>query len=224
MSASWRAHVTALLVLLHVIAVVVPAFPGPPKAAARSDLASGWQHRRIASWGAGLNRLGIPISDDALVDFVWRGGNAIVATRSLLSAPFEPYYRYVGTRQRWRMFSSVETHPRRFTVEIDRGRGWEILFSMGREKYSWRRETFEQERVRAVLSDFEFSPRKSYLGFARRVSSWALADFPDATAVRCRLIQRTTPLPAAQDLPERDFQIMTFDRAGTETGPTDAPT
>lgn len=211
----------AALVGLHLVAVGAGALPSPRGGVDASVLETDQARAQVEFVADAARRVGADADAEDIAGPLWAVGEGLRDVRRWLAGPFEPYYRYAGTTQSWRMFATVQHAPRRFTVDIDEGAGWRTVYALVDPAHRWRASTFEHERVRAVLQDFEGRPRKSYPGFARRVAAWARADFPDATAVRTRLVRRRTGVPPKPDGPAVDYQVMTFTCAGVGSGPSE---
>lgn len=225
MAVSLRQHLCAAFVALHLFAVGAAAIPSPKGGVDASSLRTEQARQQVEFVADAVGALGMDADADVVSGELWAIGAGLRRVRTLATAPFEPYFRYAGTTQSWRMFSSVSHSPRQFTVDVDAGGGWQTVYAMADPEHRWRADTFEHERVRAVLADFQGKPRKSYIGFARRVATWAHADFPESRAIRTRLVQRRTPKSSGPPGPPRDFQTMIFACSETgcvvESGPTD---
>ena len=231
-------HTRAIFVALHLFALGMAALPSPKSGSDKSVMSTASAKRQVQFVTDTLRTVGVRADRRDVADRLWELGNGLRRAREISTTPFAPYFRYAGVRQSWRMFATTQHAPSRFTVDIDQGQGWETVYALVDGERRWRAATFEHERVRAVLCDFEGAPRKSWVGFSRRVAGWALSDFDQAIAVRTRLVQQRTALPGAPTPAPRNRQVLTFARppealAASEgrgaswpevaSGPTDGP-
>ena len=75
-------------------------------------------------------------------------GVKVIETRRTVLSPFQPYYRYLGTAQSWRMFVAPHRYPARLHVEIKRpGEEWETISIFGDPEHAWKAEIFEHDTL-----------------------------------------------------------------------------
>lgn len=204
-------HVRAALVLFHVVAVLLLAFPAPAGVMQREA----WKDPSVQSefriWTARANALGISWTKDELEDLVWRFAIAFMDVRATVLTPFRPYADYLGVRQDWRMFSAPHRFPTRLHIEIEEGGEWRTLFVERSDEHTWRRAFFEHHRIRRVVFLHGWRQfRRRYEAFAQYIAREVAAEFPEATQVRLSHFKFRSPTPeeAAQGLWDIDGKLV----------------
>jgi len=190
-------HIGGVLILLHVLAVLLMALPAPEGAMRREAWNDPTVSAEFEAWSERLNHVGYETTpDDLKTDLFALAVNFTQVRRKLLT-PVEPYARYLGTQQSWRMFVAPHRFPSRLHVEVKRtGEDWETVSIFQDPDYTWKADFFEQDRVRSALFRYGW---KSYGGARKRFNQWlareAAVDFPDATHIRTRWYKVQTPTP-----------------------------
>lgn len=185
------------LVLFHVLAVFVLAFPAPT--GARQD--STWRDPHLRSelqgWVKMLNAAGWAVTAPELVEIARGLATAALDVRDLAIAPFLPYATVCGTGQGWQMFASLNDEPARLSVQIRRGGGdWEPLYIARDPAAAWRGPQLDQERTRAVINDWSWAKNRSdYRLFSAWLARQAARDFPDADAIQVSMLRARLPTP-----------------------------
>ena len=137
-SRAWWPHARAVLVLLHVIAVLMLSSP---------DLGGGlskkaWQTEAIqtefAAWADRFNRWGADTTTQKLTDDVWEVAMGWTELREKLLRPFDPYHRYLGVRQRWRMFAGPNRVPAKIRVAVEIEGEWRTVYEARSAEHTWR--------------------------------------------------------------------------------------
>lgn len=197
MPRSWP-HIRAVLISLHLVAIVLIAIPAPVGGMSRGSWKEPTVQAELATW-AGILHVPAP----ALEDRVFGVATSYMDARSIVLRPVRPYIDATGTDQPWRMFVAPHRYPARYQVQA-RGpgpflpnfpeEGWETLFEERSATARWRESFFEQERVRSVLFRYAW-PENG--GDARRTCEWLAkqirAESPGVTEVRCRYWKARTP-------------------------------
>jgi hypothetical protein len=194
----WWAHLRTAFVVVHLVAVSLCAFPSIGSAGL---VRGAWKQPTVQgefrAWAARLQAVGLPITAEALEEHGWTFANAFESTRRVVLWPFEPYYRYCGTWQSWKMFVAPHRFPTRVEIAIDHGAGFEVVYLARDPELRWHAEWFDHDRFRSVLFRMGWPQykalRRNFLDF---VAERAAAEFPDATRVRVAFLRSETPTPA----------------------------
>ncbi|MCB9683727.1 MAG: hypothetical protein H6735_01640 [Alphaproteobacteria bacterium] len=197
MERAWRA-LRALFVVFHVVAVSVAAFPSVGNAGLNRDA---WKQPTVQgefrAWAGRLGALGVHLTPTELEDRLWTIATTTEGVRQDILTPFQPYYRYCGTWQSWKMFVAPHRYPSRLEILLDRGEGrFEPLYVADSSEYDWHATWFHHDRMRAAVFRYgwdHFRPwRKQFADWVARV---AADEFPDARLVRVQFVHYRTPSP-----------------------------
>lgn len=180
-------HLRAALIALHLCVITVAAVPTPAGYLKERWMRDAHVVESVDRWARVPRALGMDVETPVLVDRLFAAGRLVVAVHDGLVGPFEPYFRYCGTAQSWRMFGGVGVDTGRLEVHGRRpGGGWEPLY-VERGPGRWRASFFEQERIRAFRSHFALrQSRSGYDRFADWVAARAREDHPELELVRVR--------------------------------------
>jgi hypothetical protein len=190
-------HIKGVLVLLHVLAISLMALPAPQGAMRRAAWKEATVQDEFSAWTERLYSVGYTTTPEELEEDLWDLGVRVTETRRRVLRPFQPYYRFLGTAQSWRMFVAPHRYPTRLHVELKRpGEEWETLSIFQDSEYRWKAEVFEQDRFRSCLFRYGW---KNYGGARKLFNEWlareAAEEFPDATHLRTRWYKYKTPTP-----------------------------
>jgi len=207
-----RDHLRAVLIPLHIAAVVFLALPAPGKFMIEKE----WQKADAQqAFGAMAGVLGVPRA--TVQDRLWDLGLVWQDLRQAIAGPLHPYPAYLGVTQGWAMFAQVPDRSGRLEVYIEEEGDWRPLYISQDPAHDWRGSELRQERLRGFLSDFSWRRRKGrFPGFAEALALRAAADFPEATRLRAEMVHVGIPEPAvlrAQgglDIGEAYFQHTVF--------------
>lgn len=203
-------QIRAVLVGFHVLAVLVMATPSPSVGLRRSAWKDPTVQAEFAAWNERFKALGVNWTQAEMEDHLWSFGVAFDEVRRVLVAPADPYGRYLGTSQTWRMFVAPHRFPTRLQIELEEGGVWRTLYIERSDEYTWRGEVFGHDRMRSAIFRFGWAQyKKSWQLFADWVARRAAEDFPDATRVKVRMFKYKTLAPedaAAGKEPEGKFQ------------------
>jgi len=191
-------HLRALFVLVHVMAVVLAAFPAPVGGLQRSAWSEPTVARELDTWHARLASVGLTSDRDSFEDDLYALAATWVRGRRGVLEPFNPYYRYLGVEQSWRMFVAPHKHPSRLQVHVrtDPNSPWEPLYIHGDPHHTWHAAQFEHTRMRSALFRYSWpSFRRGYRALARWVGTEVARERPDAGQVRLQWERRKTPSP-----------------------------
>lgn len=186
MKQAWP-HVRAILVLLHVVALLLMALPAPGSGMTKSAWEDPTVQDEFAAWTARFNAMGFDITQDQLEERLWNLGTGVTKARTKVLDPFMPYYLYAGTWQSWRMFVAPHRYPAILHIDIQDDAGWEPIYRSRSSEYDWRRYQFDHDRMRSVTFRLSWS---AYSGTYKRFVEWVCRevakDHPDAQRVRVR--------------------------------------
>ena len=194
-------HLRGALVALHVLAVLLMAFPAPGGGMNRSNWKDPTVTAELTVWKDRMAGLGIG-EDWTYAEFedeLWGFAKGFTQARASILKPFKPYYQWCGTRQSWRMFVAPHMHPARLIIRVREGGSpdWRIVYRQLDPEANWREDQFESDRFRSVLFRY---PWKAYRRSWTQLSEWirdrAAEDFPQATHVDMAWHKARTPTPA----------------------------
>ncbi len=172
-----------LFIGLHLLAVTLIALPSPAGQMSEKRFAAPATQQLFARVATLLGGIGVDTSAGAISDFSWVAGRGIVAVRTAVLAPLQPYYTLAGTRQSWRMFTDISAHQGRIEIIAERDGEQEVLF-IDNTAHRWQAQLLEQERVRSIRSAFSRRKNKRhYLRLCRWLAAQAAEDFPSADAL-----------------------------------------
>jgi hypothetical protein len=188
--------IRAVLVTLHLLAMLVLATPNLGSTLSRDAWKQPTVQHEFEAWAARLSRVGFDVDAAGLEEWAWGVATRWSAFRATLNAPFQPYAAHVGVRQRWRMFAAPHRFPERLEVEVRRERRWEKVFVMGSSEHRWRSQELEHDRMRSALFRYGWPHyRDLYKALCGWLAARATEDFPDADVLRCRLYRAGSPTP-----------------------------
>ena len=218
------AHLRAAWLLAHVAAITLFALPAPVGGMNRGDWKDPTVQTELSAWAGRLH-----LSEERLEDGLWQAAVEEMAIRDRVTTPLQPYIFATGTDQPWRMFVAPHHFPTRLSIEVRRQGGeFEPVFVERSDRYTWRRDLFDQERLRSGIFRHTFN---QFRWDARNLCAWAanglFAERPEVVEVRCRLYRARLPSPeearAGVDPPgsweETDHHL----RPGLTPTPTPAP-
>lgn len=193
------AHLRAVLVLAHLLAITVAACPAP-RGLRRADLSSAELSPVVqvfAALSAPLVPLGLPAAGEARV---WALSQSMLSARGALLRPLQPYFQLAGCEQGWAMFGTLNHRPGRLEIwgsTAAEGEGaWEPLYIAADPDHDWNARVFRQERMRAWVNPLSWRRSRDRLA---RLADWVAAEVAASPAhadlVRVRVQMRTMPLP-----------------------------
>lgn len=184
----------AVLVLCHVLAVTLIAFPSVkglrpahlkhPEAQQALGVLSSWT--------------GAPV--EHVQEQVLQVGNQLNATRRAVLRPLQPYYTHAGTRQAWRMFGVINHRPAQLEIHhrTREGLDWKPLFISNQAEHDWMARQLNHVRFRSLIASFSFRrDRGMYKAMVWWITEQAAADGLDG---QVRLQMRPCPLPEPRQL------------------------
>lgn len=211
MTALWP-HIRAALVLLHVVALIVMAFPAPGGLVSRSAWNTPNARDDFNAWGEALG-----VDGGELKARLWKISRVYVYARAAVHRPLRPYQQLAGTYQGWSMFTSPQRHPTTLGVEVEQETGWQAIYASRSDELTWRRPQFDHNRVRKLTGRFaRDGNHESFDHFARWIAKQVAADFPTASRARVSLYRQHSlthervaagEQPVRKRIRARDFEL-----------------
>jgi hypothetical protein len=188
-------HLRAALVLFHLTAIVVLAFPAPVGGLDRATWKLPNVQHDFEAWARTLH-----VSEPVFEDFIFAAATRFMAVRDAAVRPFAPYVAWTGCEQPWRMFVGPVHYTSRLQVQVRRKgappEAWETLFEERSPEHRWRESVFAPDRLRSQIA------RWSWPQFARNygvgcawIARLAFDDDPGVMDVRCRFFTQQSPTP-----------------------------
>ncbi len=190
---SWRAHLRAMLVAVHVVVVVLSAVPSPEGGMDRRAWDEPAVKVELAAWAS---RVGMEPRD--FTARLWTLATRYDAALDVVLAPVRRYERWTGTAQNWKMFIAPHRFPARLRIE---GRGalpapWEVLYEARSDTATWMRATLDTERLRASIFRWSWPKyRATYRDGCKALAARVFAERADLVTVRCSLGRARTLSP-----------------------------
>lgn len=187
----------ALLIALHLFAITAMALPSAGGVGLQRQA---WSDPTVqdefAAWTGRLNALGWTGDSEQLQDTAFAVVSAYERARSSVLAPFQPYYRYCGTWQSWRMFVAPHRYPARLHIDVLDDDGWRPVYRARSSIHAWRAEQLDHDRFRSSIFRYAWpSYRRGYREFVDWLKVQAASDFPDARKLRVRFYKYRTATP-----------------------------
>lgn len=150
----------------------------------------------LAAWTSRLNAVGIGITRTELEQRVWDLAVGYVDVRTAVLTPFQPYYRYCGTWQSWKMFIAPHRYPSRLHIDVYERGAWAPLYVARSAEHDWHRRQLDHDRMRASIFRYAWRHyRRHYAKFGRWVAIHVARERPDAEQVRLRFYKYRTATP-----------------------------
>lgn len=189
--------IRAALVAFHVAAVVVLSLPSPGGVMQRSSWDDPTVQNEFRIWSDRLRGVGVDVSPVRLDRWLWDVAQRWLSVREGITAPFQPYTTYAGTRQSWRMFSAPQRYPVRLEISVREPSGWRKVYETRSQELAWERDTFDAYRMRRVVFMTGWDKeRRNFETLCDWIARRAARDFPEATEVMVRQQKYRTPVPA----------------------------
>lgn len=149
----------------------------------------------LQRWVGILGARGIELTPEELQAEVIERAQGITGLRKTVQEPIKPFNRVTGTGQAWGLFTYPNSFPHTMHIELRVNGVWEPLYIPLDPEHDWNKRMFVFRRVRGVYDDNANNTRKSYDNFVDWVSGMALAENPQADAVRVYYSQAHVTLP-----------------------------
>jgi hypothetical protein len=195
----WFAHLRALLVALHLVAVTLMALPSAGEGLSRWAWQDPTVQEEFGDWVGRLNRWGVAVTREEFEDDLWAAASAYETVHGRLLAPFGRYYWWCGTFQSWRMFAGPHRYPSRLLIDVEEAGAWRPAYVQRDPAHAWLAARLDHYRMRPFLyrlSWYRYSDRfDDFDQLARWVAGQAARDYPGAGRVRVRFFKFHTPSP-----------------------------
>jgi hypothetical protein len=189
-------HGLAVFVALHLFAVTFCALPSVGSGMNRSAWRQPTVQGEFRAWTERFGALGIEITVPVLEQRLWDFATGYEVVREKILAPFQPYFRYCGTWQSWKMFVAPHRYPGRLEIEVDRGEGWEPVYVARSAEHDWMAPWLDHDRFRSATFRYAWDHyRAARNQFVDWVARHAAVDFPDARRVKVFFVRYRTRSP-----------------------------
>lgn len=231
MTRSWWPHLRTALILLHLFAITVLAFPAPGSGLNRSAWNDPTVQEELGAWQDRLEGVGLHFdSAEDFQDWLYGFARGYQDGLNAVMKPFRPYYRYAGTQQSWRMFVAPHRHPAILHVDLREGGEWRTVYLENSPTFTWHAAQLDHDRTRSALFRYAWSNyRRHYNAFTGWLAVELAREFPDAEQARFRYWKYRTLTPeqarAGEELSGRFQQVRRVDlvRLRREQADADAP-
>jgi hypothetical protein len=228
--------IRAVLVALHVLAVLAVACPAPVKGSDEKSWRRPGVRAELAAWKKRLHGIGVDVTEAELAELGRAVSTSWSSARNTAAAPAIAYLKAIGATQGWYMFTAPDRAPQRFTFAItikgaraNTGADDVVehpVFDFGRGVFD---DTLVdpaflgEHRVRRAFFQAAWSERPVF----RELCSWlvreAAAKRPDITGGVCRLVEQPVLAPAdATTPPRRPEKVTRTLRVDQDGKPRDA--
>lgn len=194
----WSDHLRGVGLVLHVVAVLLLALPSVGGLLSRSAWREPSVQEEFASWAGMLSSVGIQRTPEQLEEQLWSLATGYREVHRSLIAPARPYAVWLGTGQGWMMFPAPEQNPATLQIDVEIDGVWKPIYRARSAKYPWRRDFFDQDRIRTLMFHYTWPHlrrRGLFLDLQRWLGPWLAEDFPQATQARIRFWRQPTPTP-----------------------------
>jgi hypothetical protein len=206
----------AILISIHLIAIILKAIPSPEGAMNRSDWKNPTVQAEFEDFTNKLNTVGLDISQAEVEEELWVLAKKYMKVRRTAVKPFRKYYRYAGADQNWQLFVAPHMYPSRLNIEILVGDEWQTVYQPFNPETRWQAHLIENSRFRPSIFRYSW-PRykKHYHTFVKYLAGQAVNDFPTASRLRTRWWNARSPSPEQvlnNKIPEGKWQYyLLFD-------------
>jgi len=143
-----------------------------------------------------LNRWNFDLTPEDTEELAWNILSRYLKIRNAAIAPFEPYRRFCGVDQGWRMFTGPHMNPTRLRIDLQENDQWREIYAERSRDADWRGWQLDHEHIRTAITDMISNEHHAeWRQFAEWLAERAARDFPQATALRLRVERITTPSP-----------------------------
>lgn len=192
-----RRVLVGAFVLFHMGSVLIAALPAPVGGDDRRNYEYPFIRGEMERWSEILTSVGWELSPDDVTDLAYGISKFWLDKRRAVLKPLKPYQDVTGTKQVWRMFAGANQWPAVLRIEVNQGAGMRTVFETNgpQEFEGW---MLEHELIRSMQSRYTSSRKYStaWKRFARTIADRAVLAYPDATAVRVRILTRKSPTPS----------------------------
>ncbi|MDG1480684.1 MAG: hypothetical protein P8R54_13900 [Myxococcota bacterium] len=200
-----NAHFRAILITIHLAALMLLATPNPSMFLRRSLWDLPMAQAELVAWADMLSGMGIEHTPDSLEEALWDGFQQLGTIRKKLTRPLRPYVRYCGTAQDWPLFAIPQRKVSRLFIDILQDEEeWETIYITQDPDVRWNHRRLNSERYRnKVFFISQPHKKRQYRKFAGWIAGMAASDFPEADKIRLRFHVQTTLGPKKTQRGER---------------------
>jgi hypothetical protein len=191
MQAGRRAFILAIVVGVH--GLMAAPLPSRMRAQERTNPDS---LEEVARWTKALNKLGIGISEEGLMDFSFWTGEVATTSRNFFLKPFRPLFRFTGTGQAWGLFTHPDRYPDYLEIYGKGQESWELIYKIHDTEYDFMAEQLAYRRIRGLWDGSSNKPKASYNYFVDWVARNAFESYPDLESVRVQFRRTRTFTPS----------------------------
>ena len=186
----------AILISLHLIAIILKAIPSPEGGMNRTDWKNPTVQAEFKEFTHKFNAIGIDISQAELEEELWILAKRYMNIRRKAVKPFRKYYRYAGADQNWQLFVAPHMYPSRLNIEILIDNEWQTIYQPFNSETRWQAHLIENSRFRPSIFRYSWHRyKKHYHTFAKYLATQAVTDFPKASRLRTRWWNARSPSP-----------------------------
>ena len=191
----WWPHLRTLLISIHLLAVCLKAIPAPEGAMNKGDWKNPTVQAEFKSWAGNFNAMGIQVTQTELENHLWILAKGYMKVRRGVLKPFQPYYKYAGADQNWRLFVAPHMYPSKLHIDMYIDEKWIPVYQPFSE-YRWNERLIETSRFRPAIFRYSWKRyRKHYRKMGEFMAKKAAVDFPQATNMRTRWWSYRSPSP-----------------------------
>jgi len=184
MSGVWP-QIRAVLVAIHLFAIVAMALPAPGGGMNRSSWREPTVRDELDNWYGRFQVVGFSGSREQFEDELYDRAKQLMDLRKAVLSPFDLYYRHCGTYQSWRMFVAPHKYPAALHIEVKENGDWRKIYVERSSEYTWKAREFSNDRFRSAIFRLSWPGyKKVYQQFADWTAKEVGEEFPDATEVR----------------------------------------
>jgi hypothetical protein len=190
-------HLAVLLVGIHLVAITLQALPSPNGGLQRADWAQPTVQGELSAWAGRLQAVGVALTPSDLEEGLFSVAVKYARWHQAVIAPFQPYYRYAGTTQSWRMFVAPHRYPSRMQVRIYEGTTWQVVYEERHPTARWMGTALDHDRFRAAIFRYGWGQKypRQFADLVAWLQVYAARDFPEATRLEVRFLGGKTPSP-----------------------------
>jgi len=195
MSNEWWSKIRSILIGIHLLAITLKAIPAPEGGMNKVDWKNPTVQSELKTWTKTLNGIGLKLTTEQLEGQLWNLAREYMSIRRQILKPFNPYYRYIGSDQNWRLFVAPHMFPSKLHIELYIDQKWVPIYQQFSE-YRWNIDLIETSRFRPAIFRYSWSRyKKHYRKMGQYFAKKAASDFPEATTMRTRWWQQKSPSP-----------------------------
>lgn len=214
----WREHLLGLFVVFHLGAVLTGSVPAAVGGVSRKAWKNPSVSAELDAWHHTLTGLGLTADRASFEDGLFKVAVQTVRVHRRLTAPFQPYYLFAGTKQDWRMFVAPLTRPATLRIEGRHGAEdpWFPLYVHHSTEHDFLATQLRYARIRPVIFRLAWPKNKpEYRRFGKAIAARAFDSDPELSAVQLVWERRRSPAPGRRKgTPIQRQRPLVFERGG----------